>query len=235
MKKDRKIEEYVQNTTKQYQNPEFLESLKSEAKRKQPWISTISRKTLYILSGCAIGAIVTAVVLLCVFLIKPYVGNADSQYAGGKAYFDVGNDWVGSTVEEINECTEYIDLVCDNIGVVTKTFDRETDETLGFHTSYSVMTGKAYDNMTIHVIVSPNYQFFVYDTTDWEHTTFEGFDLVYNEWTRPSGTESEYDVSEGIAAIITDKEIIYVNYEGFGEGETNNMLESISVAFELKK
>lgn len=235
MKKDRKIEQYVQNTTKQYQNPEFLEGLKTEAKRNQPWISTIPRKTLYILSGCAIGAIVATVVLLCVFLIKPENGNAGSQYVGGKVYFDAGDDWVCSTVEEINECTEYINLVGSDFGAVTKTLDKDTGETLGFHTSHSVVTASTYDNMTIHVIVSPNYQFFVYDTTDWEHTTFEGFDLVYNEWTRPSGTESAFDVSEGIVAIITDKEIIYVNYEGFSEDGTNRMLEHFEALLSFEK
>lgn len=233
MKKYKRLEKYVENTSKPYENLGFLEKLKSEVEYKKRGEGVFAHKVRYILYGCVVGAVIATAILLCVFLINPDNNGSGIEYEWDKKYYNIDDDCVRSSVEEVNTYTEYIDLTGDNTEGVAKTIDTESGETLGFHLQYSVIEEKKSDYMEIHVVVNPNYHLFDSDTTQWKHTTFYGYELAYTEWTRPSGTEEGGVVYEGAAVIFTDKEIIFIRYDGYAEDGTNNMLGSITAVFEL--
>lgn len=243
MRKDKRLQEYANKSMEQYNNPEIFEQLKQHIKpkeKKEAWYERISRKTWYAVGGSFATVAIVAVVLLCVFLIEPGIlslhdtnttpnatdnptdiptATPKKEYFG---YILVGN----SSTQKVNQYTEALDLTEIDLVYVKEHTDSHYGDILYFSMGY--YNEETLDNVVLNVVTNQDYNYVFLDSTNWNKTTYRGYELVYNE---------AFEEDEGIyfftvnAILKTDKENITIYYEGVSLEETSNFISALDQIF----
>lgn len=235
MKKDKRLQEYANESTGQYNSPKILAELKQHIQPKEMWYEKFPKKTWYAVGGSLASALVVVVVLLCVFLIKPNIvspGGGDSNTDGGSAgsikkeyFYDGQSEDV--TVDEINQATLIFDYKNENIEKANKHFDEVYHDTLFYCIEY--LNKETFEFIRVNVVTNEDYDYEFNDiTSSWQNTTYKGYQLSYDE----QCTEEEGLYYFKVDAILkTDKEDIAIYYEGIGLEETSNFLSALDQVF----
>ena len=243
MKKDKRLQEYANKSMEQYNNPEIFEQLKQHIKpkeKKEAWYEKISRKTWYAVGGSFATVAIVAVVLLCVFLIEPGIlslhdtnttPNATDNPTDiptippKKEYF--GNVLsANSSITTANQQTEFLDLTEIDLVYVVAHRDSHYGDILYFSMGY--YNEETLDNVVLNVVTNQDYNYVFLDSTNWNKTTYRGYELVYNE----SFEEDEGTYFFTVNAILqTDKEDIEIYYEGVSLEETSNFISALDQIF----
>ena len=242
MRKDKRLQEYANKSMEQYNNPEIFEQLKQHIKpkeKKEAWYEKISRRTWYAVGGSFATVAIVAIVLLCVFLIEPSIlsphdtnttPNATDNPTDipttppKKEYF--GYNETKSSIIEINQYTQKLDYSEKNNIYVNKYIDIKYGDILYFSMGY--YNEENLDNVVLNVVTNQDYNYVFLDSTNWNKTTYRGYELVYNE----SFEEDEGTYFFTVYAILkTDKENIEIRYEGVSLEETSNFISALDQIF----
>lgn len=239
MKKYKRLQEYANKSMEQYNSPEIFEELKQYIKPKEVWYEKFSRKTWYAIGGSFATIAVVVVVLLCVFLIEPGVLSTNdlnptpnvsdnptpSVVPPKKEYFGYNKE-TDSSIMEVNQHMQNLELSYDNVVHVKKHSDSQYGDVLYFSMSY--YNEETLDSLIINVVTNQDYEYKFNDSTHWRKTSYKGYDLLYNE---------AYKEDEGIyffkvdAILETDKEDVAICYEGVSLEETSNFLSALDQVF----
>lgn len=213
MRKYKKLQDNVNNTFKQMRNEEFLNSLKAVNEQNTMRKQKFSHRSLKyaMASYCVVFVLLVALISGVFFLPIGDEFNVEKTYSADNEFL------LESTLEELNNCTSYIDLIDSNDWRISKVIDKVYNDILYFNVSYSPLDDYFDFNFTIVVNKDYEYQFLSEPFFDSEYN-FDNYKLLYYE---------KLEIDEGLCfaessgKIVTEQEIIYVQYNGVGfDGES---------------
>lgn len=210
MKKFKKLQDNVNESLNSIRDEQLLESLKHQNECLNNKAASQKHKTfrLAMVSSCIAAILIVAIIVL------PLILKTD----GPQDHFGYTDpDKVKSTVEELNEYTNFIDLDSSIKCYVTKHFDKTKKEVLYFVVTTS--NDETFESITLSILVNDNFKREPFTFTYDKEYYIANHKLSYYE-------EIETD-DEGISFIkvhgniITKNERIYITYDGVGfDGES---------------
>lgn len=219
MKRDRKLQKYIDENLSEYRNDTFLEQLKSDLSP----INTPTRRRNNRLYWTIAGAtcVVMAIILVSVFAIAPLIKeNGDKDTAQPSKYYSYANRTeITVSVTELNGVVNDIEFSEENLVEVRKVTDTFYNETLYYIINYSLNDGL--DIFRIIIDVNTEYE---YDFGNKPYNKFcdvNGYEIAYLEICEES--DGIYGFT-GKAEIKNTSESIYIEYDGISLEQESNFI-----------
>lgn len=222
MKRDRKLQKYIDENLSEYRNDTFLEQLKSDLSP----INTPTRRRNNRLYWTIAGAtcVVMAIILVSVFAIAPLIKeNGDKDTAQPSKYYSYANRTeITVSVTELNGVVNDIEFSEENLVEVRKVTDTFYNETLYYTVNYSLNDGL--DIFRIIIDVNTEYE---YDFGNKPYNKFcdvNGYEIAYLEICEEG--DGIYGFT-GKAEIKNTSESIYIEYDGISLEQESNFIINI--------
>lgn len=222
MKRDRKLQKYIDENLSEYRNDTFLEQLKSDLSP----INTPTRRRNNRLYWTIAGAtcVVMAIILVSVFAIAPLIKeNGDKDTAQPSKYYSYANRTeITVSVTELNGVVNDIEFSEENLVEVRKVTDTFYNETLYYIINYSLNDGL--DIFRIIIDVNTEYE---YDFGNKPYNKFcdvNGYEIAYLEICEEG--DGIYGFT-GKAEIKNTSESIYIEYDGISLEQESNFIINI--------
>lgn len=219
MKRDRKLQKYIDENLSEYRNDTFLEQLKSDLSP----INTPTRRRNNRLYWTIAGAtcVVMAIILVSVFAIAPLIKeNGDKDTAQPSKYYSYANRTeITASVTELNGVVNDIEFSEENLVEVRKVTDTFYNETLYYIINYSLNDGL--DIFRIIIDVNTEYE---YDFGNKPYNKFcdvNGYEIAYLEICEEG--DGIYGFT-GKAEIKNTSESIYIEYDGISLEQESNFI-----------
>lgn len=219
MKRDRKLQKYIDENLSEYRNDTFLEQLKSDLSP----INTPTRRRNNRLYWTIAGAtcVVMAIILVSVFAIAPLIKeNGDKDTAQPSKYYSYANRTeITVSVTELNGVVNDIEFSEENLVEVRKVTDKFYNETLYYIINYSLNDGL--DIFRIIIDVNTEYE---YDFGNKPYNKFcdvNGYEIAYLEICEEG--DGIYGFT-GKAEIKNTSESIYIEYDGISLEQESNFI-----------
>lgn len=219
MKRDRKLQKYIDENLSEYRNDTFLEQLKSDLSP----INTPTRRRNNRLYWTIAGAtcVVMAIILVSVFAIAPLIKeNGDKDTAQPSKYYSYANRTeITASVTELNGVVNDIEFSEENLVEVRKVTDKFYNETLYYIINYSLNDGL--DIFRIIIDVNTEYE---YDFGNKPYNKFcdvNGYEIAYLEICEEG--DGIYGFT-GKAEIKNTSESIYIEYDGISLEQESNFI-----------
>lgn len=219
MKRDRKLQKYIDENLSEYRNDTFLEQLKSNLSP----INTPTRRRNNRLYWTIAGAtcVVMAIILVSVFAIAPLIKeNGDKDTAQPSKYYSYANRTeITVSVTELNGIVNDIEFSEENLVEVRKVTDTFYNETLYYIINYSLNDGL--DIFRIIIDVNTEYE---YDFGNKPYNKFcdvNGYEIAYLEICEEG--DGIYGFI-GKAEIKNTSESIYIEYDGISLEQESNFI-----------
>lgn len=219
MKRDRKLQKYIDENLSEYRNDTFLEQLKSDLSP----INTPTRRRNNRLYWTIAGAtcVVMAIILVSVFVIAPLIKeNGDKDTAQPSKYYSYANRTeITASVTELNGVVNDIEFSEENLVEVRKVIDTFYNETLYYTVNYSLNDGM--DIFRIVIDVNTEYE---YDFGNKPYNKFcdvNGYEIAYLEICEEG--DGIYGFT-GKAEIKNTSESIYIEYDGISLEQESNFI-----------
>lgn len=219
MKRDRKLQKYIDENLSEYRNDTFLEQLKSDLSP----INTPTRRRNNRLYWTIAGAtcVVMAIILVSVFAIAPLIKeNGDKDTAQPSKYYSYANRTeITVSVTELNGIVNDIEFSEENLVEVRKVTDTFYNETLYYIINYSLNDGL--DIFRIIIDVNTEYE---YDFGNKPYNKFcdvNGYEIAYLEICEEG--DGIYGFT-GKAEIKNTSESIYIEYDGISLEQESNFI-----------
>ena len=219
MKRDRKLQKYIDENLSEYRNDTFLEQLKSDLSP----INTPTRRRNNRLYWTIAGAtcVVMAIILVSVFAIAPLIKeNGDKDTAQPSKYYSYANRTeITVSVTELNGVVNDIEFSEENLVEVRKVTDTFYNETLYYIVNYSLNDGL--DIFRIIIDVNTEYE---YDFGNKPYNKFcdvNGYEIAYLEICEEG--DGIYGFT-GKAEIKNTSESIYIEYDGISLEQESNFI-----------
>lgn len=219
MKRDKKLQKYIDENLSEYRNDTFLEQLKSDLSP----INTPTRRRNNRLYCTIAGAtcVVMAIILVSVFAIAPLIKeNGDKDTAQPSKYYSYANRTeITVSVTELNGVVNDIELSEENLVEVRKVTDTFYNETLYYIINYSLNDGL--DIFRIIIDVNTEYE---YDFGNKPYNKFcdvNGYEIAYLEICEEG--DGIYGFT-GKAEIKNTSESIYIEYDGISLEQESNFI-----------
>ena len=219
MKRDRKLQKYIDENLSEYRNDTFLEQLKSDLSP----INTPTRRRNNRLYWTIAGAtcVVMAIILVSVFAIAPLIKeNGDKDTAQPSKYYSYANRTeITVSVTELNGVVNDIEFSEENLVEVRKVTDTFYNETLYYIINYSLNDGL--DIFRIIIDVNTEYE---YDFGNKPYNKFcdvNGYEIAYLEICEEG--DGIYGFT-GKAEIKNTSESIYIEYDGISLEQESNFI-----------
>lgn len=214
MKRNKKLQEYANQSLKTLNNDEFLNVLKERIEIKKTEHHKRKQLRNPVLIG-SVAIIVVVVTFLCVFLI----GSPDIEDPNKKQYLQANQESSESTIIDLNFATDNLDLVIDLEFSVSKIIDSKYDEILYYSICYS--NEETLDTVQLYVVVNKEYDF-IFDHAEYDkENDISGQKLNYIE---SCSFEDEIYYFSAYGEIITQSEKIYIEYNGVSFEENSNFI-----------
>lgn len=221
MKRDRKLQKYIDENLSEYRNDTFLEQLKSDLSP----INTPTRRRNNRLYWTIAGAtcVVMAIILVSVFAIAPLIKeNGDKDTAQPSKYYSYANRTeITASVTELNGVVNDIEFSEENLVEVRKVTDTFYNETLYYIINYSLNDGL--DIFRIIIDVNTEYEY-EYDFGNKPYNKFcdvNGYEIAYLEICEEG--DGIYGFT-GKAEIKNTSESIYIEYDGISLEQESNFI-----------
>lgn len=222
MKRDRKLQKYIDENLSEYRNDTFLEQLKSDLSP----INTPTRRRNNRLYWTIAGAtcVVMAIILVSVFAIAPLIKeNGDKDTAQPSKYYSYANRTeITVSVTELNGVVNDIEFSEENLVEVRKVTDTFYNETLYYIINYSLNDGL--DIFRIIIDVNTEYE---YDFGNKPYNKFcdvNGYEIAYLEICEEG--DGIYGFT-GKAEIKNTSESIYIEYDGISLEQESNFIMNL--------
>lgn len=222
MKRDRKLQKYIDENLSEYRNDTFLEQLKSDLSP----INTPTRRRNNRLYWTIAGAtcVVMAIILVSIFVIAPLIKeNGDKDTAQPSKYYSYANRTeITVSVTELNGVVNDIEFSEENLVEVRKVTDTFYNETLYYIINYSLNDGL--DIFRIIIDVNTEYE---YDFGNKPYNKFcdvNGYEIAYLEICEEG--DGIYGFT-GKAEIKNTSESIYIEYDGISLEQESNFIINI--------
>lgn len=219
MKRDKKLQKYIDENLSEYRNDTFLEQLKSDLSP----INTPTRRRNNRLYWTIAGAtcVVMAIILVSVFAIAPLIKeNGDKDTAQPSKYYSYANRTeITVSVTELNGVVNDIEFSEENLVEVRKVTDTFYNETLYYILNYSLNDGL--DIFRIIIDVNTEYE---YDFGNKPYNKFcdvNGYEIAYLEICEEG--DGIYGFT-GKAEIKNTSESIYIEYDGISLEQESNFI-----------
>lgn len=219
MKRDKKLQKYIDENLSEYRNDTFLEQLKSDLSP----INTPTRRRNNRLYWTIAGAtcVVMAIILVSVFAIAPLIKeNGDKDTAQPSKYYSYANRTeITVSVTELNGVVNDIEFSEENLVEVRKVIDTFYNETLYYIINYSLNDGL--DIFRIVIDVNTEYE---YDFGNKPYNKFcdvNGYEIAYLEICEEG--DGIYGFT-GKAEIKNTSESIYIEYDGISLEQESNFI-----------
>lgn len=219
MKRDKKLQKYIDENLSEYRNDTFLEQLKSDLSP----INTPTRRRNNRLYWTIAGAtcVVMAIILVSVFAIAPLIKeNGDKDTAQPSKYYSYANRTeITVSVTELNGVVNDIEFSEENLVEVRKVTDTFYNETLYYIINYSLNDGL--DIFRIIIDVNTEYE---YDFGNKPYNKFcdvNGYEIAYLEICEEG--DGIYGFT-GKAEIKNTSESIYIEYDGISLEQESNFI-----------
>lgn len=219
MKRDKKLQKYIDENLSEYRNDTFLEQLKSDLSP----INTPTRRRNNRLYWTIAGAtcVVMAIILVSVFAIAPLIKeNGDKDTAQPSKYYSYANRTeITASVTELNGVVNDIEFSEENLVEVRKVIDTFYNETLYYIVNYSLNDGL--DIFRIVIDVNTEYE---YDFGNKPYNKFcdvNGYEIAYLEICEEG--DGIYGFT-GKAEIKNTSESIYIEYDGISLEQESNFI-----------
>lgn len=219
MKRDKKLQKYIDENLSEYRNDTFLEQLKSDLSP----INTPTRRRNNRLYWTIAGAtcVVMAIILVSVFAIAPLIKeNGDKDAAQPSKYYSYANRTeITVSVTELNGVVNDIEFSEENLVEVRKVTDTFYNETLYYIINYSLNDGL--DIFRIIIDVNTEYE---YDFGNKPYNKFcdvNGYEIAYLEICEEG--DGIYGFT-GKAEIKNTSESIYIEYDGISLEQESNFI-----------
>ena len=216
MKRDRKLQKYIDENLSEYRNDTFLEQLKSN-------INTSTKRRGNRLYWTIAGAtcVVMAIILVSVFAIAPLIKeNGDKDTAQPSKYYSYANRTeITASVTELSGVVNDIEFSEENLVEVRKVIDTFYNETLYYIINYSLNDGL--DIFRIVIDVNTEYE---YDFGNKPYNKFcdvNGYEIAYLEICEEG--DGIYGFT-GKAEIKNTSESIYIEYDGISLEQESNFI-----------
>lgn len=216
MKRDRKLQKYIDENLSEYRNDTFLEQLKSN-------INTSTKRRGNRLYWTIAGAtcVVMAIILVSVFAIAPLIKeNGDKDTSQPSKYYSYANRTeITASVTELNGVVNDIEFSEENLVEVRKVIDTFYNETLYYIVNYSLIDGL--DIFRIVIDVNTEYE---YDFGNKPYNKFcdvNGYEIAYLEICEEG--DGIYGFT-GKAEIKNTSESIYIEYDGISLEQESNFI-----------
>lgn len=216
MKRDRKLQKYIDENLSEYRNDTFLEQLKSN-------INTSTKRRGNRLYWTIAGAtcVVMAIILVSVFAIAPLIKeNGDKDTSQPSKYYSYANRTeITASVTELNGVVNDIEFSEENLVEVRKVIDTFYNETLYYIVNYSLNDGL--DIFRIVIDVNTEYE---YDFGNKPYNKFcdvNGYEIAYLEICEEG--DGIYGFT-GKAEIKNTSESIYIEYDGISLEQESNFI-----------
>lgn len=209
MKKNKQLQNEVDNNLKKYNNEESLNLLKEEVKVR----GEKKVKPVVLISSLSLVMVICIVVTTVVLLLP---SNQTE-----KTYMQDNRLSASSSIAELNDQTKYIDFHIKNVVEVTRYYDKVYNDTLFFE--LSIIDADTFEIFNIKVITNDNFN--DYDKREYENET-----VVLNKVMKYSETvtfDGEIYTFNTNAMIETNKEIIIINYERLSLEAENDFITSL--------
>lgn len=220
MKRDRKLQKYIDENLSEYRNDTFLEQLKSN-------INTSTKRRGNRLYWTIAGAtcVVMAIILVSVFAIAPLIKeNGDKDTSQPSKYYSYANRTeITASVTELNGVVNDIEFSEENLVEVRKVIDTFYNETLYYIVNYSLNDGL--DIFRIVIDVNTEYE---YDFGNKPYNKFcdvNGYEIAYLEICEEG--DGIYGFT-GKAEIKNTSESIYIEYDGISLEQESNFIINIA-------
>ncbi len=220
MKRDRKLQKYIDENLSEYRNDTFLEQLKSN-------INTSTKRRGNRLYWTIAGAtcVVMAIILVSVFAIAPLIKeNGDKDTSQPSKYYSYANRTeITASVTELSGVVNDIEFSEENLVEVRKVIDTFYNETLYYIVNYSLNDGL--DIFRIVIDVNTEYE---YDFGNKPYNKFcdvNGYEIAYLEICEEG--DGIYGFT-GKAEIKNTSESIYIEYDGISLEQESNFIINIA-------
>lgn len=219
MKRDKKLQKYIDENLSEYRNDTFLEQLKSDLSP----INTPTRRRNNRLYWTIAGAtcVVMAIILVSVFAIAPLIKeNGDKDTAQPSKYYSYANRTeITVSVTELNGVVNDIEFSEENLVEVRKVTDTFYNETLYYIINYSLNDGL--DIFRIIIDVNTEYEYDFGNKPYNEFCDVNGYEIAYLEICEEG--DGIYGFT-GKAEIKNTSESIYIEYDGISLEQESNFI-----------
>ena len=222
MKRDRKLQKYIDENLSEYRNDTFLEQLKSDLSPINTPTRRRSNRLYWTIAGAT--CVVMAIILVSIFVIAPLIKeNGDKDTAQPSKYYSYANRTeITVSVTELNGVVNDIEFSEENLVEVRKVTDTFYNETLYYTVNYSLNDGL--DIFRIIIDVNTEYE---YDFGNKPYNKFcdvNGYEIAYLEICEEG--DGIYGFA-GKAEIKNTSESIYIEYDGISLEQESNFIINI--------
>ena len=222
MKRDRKLQKYIDENLSEYRNDTFLEQLKSDLSPINTPTRRRSNRLYWTIAGAT--CVVMAIILVSIFVIAPLIKeNGDKDTAQPSKYYSYANRTeITVSVTELNGVVNDIEFSEENLVEVRKVTDTFYNETLYYTVNYSLNDGL--DIFRIIIDVNTEYE---YDFGNKPYNKFcdvNGYEIAYLEICEEG--DGIYGFT-GKAEIKNTSESIYIEYDGISLEQESNFIINI--------
>lgn len=222
MKRDRKLQKYIDENLSEYRNDTFLVQLKSNLSPINTQTKRRGNRLYWTIAGAT--CVVMAIILVSIFVIAPLIKeNGDKDTAQPSKYYSYANRTeITASVTELNGVVNDIEFSEENLVEVRKVTDTFYNETLYYTVNYSLNDGL--DIFRIVIDVNTEYE---YDFGNKPYNKFcdvNGYEIAYLEICEEG--DGIYGFT-GKAEIKNTSESIYIEYDGISLEQESNFIINI--------
>lgn len=219
MKRDRKLQKYIDENLSEYRNDTFLVQLKSNLSPINTQTKRRGNRLYWTIAGAT--CVVMAIILVSIFVIAPLIKeNGDKDTAQPSKYYSYANRTeITASVTELNGVVNDIEFSEENLVEVRKVTDTFYNETLYYTVNYSLNDGL--DIFRIVIDVNTEYE---YDFGNKPYNKFcdvNGYEIAYLEICEEG--DGIYGFT-GKAEIKNTSESIYIEYDGISLEQESNFI-----------
>ena len=219
MKRDRKLQKYIDENLSEYRNDTFLVQLKSNLSPINTQTKRRGNRLYWTIAGAT--CVVMAIILVSIFVIAPLIKeNGDKDTAQPSKYYSYANRTeITASVTELNGVVNDIEFSEENLVEVRKVTDTFYNETLYYIINYSLNDGL--DIFRIIIDVNTEYE---YDFGNKPYNKFcdvNGYEIAYLEICEEG--DGIYGFT-GKAEIKNTSESIYIEYDGISLEQESNFI-----------
>lgn len=220
MKRNKKIQKYVDESMGTLKNDTFINLLKKKlSKPKQK----IKGSAVYAVLAGATSTCVIIIVLLSLFILTPTVNDTEKPQ---NIFYAENMATRKSSVTELNAATKHIDFVQSPDMTVTRVDDSLYDEILYFNVALS--NSDTLESVKICVKKQRGADYtFVHNPYD-KVAKIDGYIMNYVE--ECTSDENSY-LFQSKGEIDTGDEIIYIQYKGIGAKEKSGFIACLNRIF----
>lgn len=220
MKKNKKLQKYVNDSMKEYYNESFLEQLKKNLLLENLPDKQRGGRFYFMIAGAA--CVVLILILASIFLFTPFKSDNNDLYSNEstKFYSYANRIEIKASFTELNSILNEIYFSENNIIGVSKIEDTVYNETLYYVIRYEFNDGL--DIIKIIVDVNKDFEYDFGNKLYNRLSEVNGCDIAYLEV-----CEEEDDgiyCFTGRAEITSISEQVYIEYEGISTERASNFL-----------